>query len=274
MLRLIVTVALLLAVLYIIYTVLFFVLQRRVLFPRHFIPPSAGMEEAEGLTLIPLEMPFGTVEAWFLPPVGHAAGNPAPALILTHGNATLIDGWPPRVDALRRMGVGVLLVEYPGYGRSDGVPSQASISATLLKAYDWLVAQPGVDASRVVLFGRSVGGGAICTLAAQRPSAALVLLSTFTSVRDMTAGYRLPARLLRDPFDNLEVVQQYEQPLLILHGTHDEVIPYAHSLALHEAAPNSTHIPLDCGHNDCITDFDAFWQSLRPFFVEAGVLME
>lgn len=274
MLRLIITVGIVLAILYTMYALTFFAVQRRVLFPRHFIPPSAGMEKAEGLTLIPLEMPFGTVEAWFLPPMGNGAGTPAPALILTHGNATLIDGWPPRVDALRRMGIGVLLVEYPGYGRSAGVPTQATISATLLKAYDWLVAQPDIDAARIVLFGRSVGGGAICTLAAQRPSAALILLSTFTSVRDMTAGYRLPARLVRDPFDNRSVVQQYAQPLLILHGTQDEVVPYAHSLELHEASSTSTHIPLDCGHNDCITDFDAFWQSLRPFLVQVGVLME
>ena len=274
MLRPILSIFIFCIVLYALYALIFFAVQRRVLFPRHVLPPSSGMAAAEGLTLVPLEMPFGTVEAWFLPPVGHRAGNPAPALILTHGNATLIDGWPPRVDALRRMGMAVLLVEYPGYGRSAGAPSQATISATLLEAYDWLVAQSEIDSSRIVLFGRSVGGGAVCTLAAQRPSAALILLSTFTSVRDMTTVYRLPARLLRDPFDNRSVVQQYRQPLLILHGTRDEIVPYTHSLALHEAAPNSTHIALDCGHNDCITDFDAFWHSLRPFFVEAKILFE
>lgn len=257
--------------LYLLYTGYFFAMQRTILFPHHLITVPARPPQMAGMETLWLETEQGPVEAWYLPPLPEV-GRPAPLMIIGHGNGDLIDGWADEVTGLRELGVGVLLVEYPGYGRSAGTPSQASIRASYLLAYDTLVRDPRVDPARIVLFGHSVGGGAVAILAAERPSAALILLSSFTSVRALAAAQRLPGFAARDPFDNLAVVRGYPRPVLILHGTQDQVIPYAHGTALHAAAQQGELITLDCGHNGCIRDWDRFWQELVPFLVRAGVL--
>ena len=107
------------------YCALLFVMQRHMIFPRYMIP-APPPPDVETLRIEPwwLETSFGKVEAWYLPPA--ASGKPAPAVIFGHGNGELIDYWPDELGRFASMGVGLLLVEYPGYGRSDGAPSQVS----------------------------------------------------------------------------------------------------------------------------------------------------
>ena len=177
------------------------------------------------------------------------------------------EGWAEAFDEPRRWGVGCLLVEYPGYGRSGGSPSEASIAKAMTGAYDLATALPGVDPTRVVAYGRSLGGGAACDLARHRPVSALVLESTFTSVRSFLHS-RLLGFLLPDPFDNLSLVQSFAGPLLIMHGTRDTLIPVAQAEQLHRVAPRSELVLEPCGHNDCPRP----WPVLREFLVRAGVL--
>ena len=196
-------------------------------------------------------------------PGARDAGDPGPLLLYAHGNGELIDHWAGEFETPRAWGLSVLLVEYPGYGRSSGRPSQASVEAAMSAAYDWAVAQPGIDPRRVVAFGRSLGGGAACALARERPLAALVLESTFTSVRDLARGLGFPAFLVRDPFDNLAVVRRFAGPILLLHGERDTSIAPAHAEALHRAAPGSELHLLPCGHNDCRRPWPVVEEFLR-----------
>lgn len=260
-------------VLYAAYVAYFFIFQRSILFPRHLIfGADRPAPTVAGLEAFWLNTSQGEVEAWYLPPTTPGATGPAPLMMITHGNAERIDDWVAPVAGLRRMGVGVLLVEYPGYGRSQGLPSQASITESLVAAYDTIMSHPQVDPGAIVLFGRSVGGGAAAALAAERPSAALILFSSFTSVRALAASYGLPAFAVRDPFDVLNVVRSYPNPVLVLHGRYDRTIPYTHGAALHAAAANGELIAYECGHNDCIRNWESFWEELRPFLMRAGVL--
>lgn len=260
-------------VLYAIYVAYFFAVQRSILFPRHLIAGSdRPAPVVAGLDRFWLNTSRSKAEAWYLPPTTASATGPAPLMIITHGNAERIDDWVAPVASLRRMGVGVLLVEYPGYGRSQGFPSQPTITETLVAAYDRIIRHPQVDPNAIVLFGRSVGGGAAAALAMERPSAALILFSSFTSVRALAASYGLPGFAVRDPFDVLAVVRSYPNPVLVLHGRHDRTIPYSHGVALHAAAANGALISYECGHNDCIRDWESFWEELRPFLTRAGVL--
>jgi pimeloyl-ACP methyl ester carboxylesterase len=253
------------------YCVLLFVVQRQVLFPRYMIPtPPAPDLQARGIEPVWLETSFGKVEAWYLPP--QSTGKPSPAVIFGHGNGELIDYWPQELSRFAKMGVGLLLVEYPGYGRSAGSPSQESISETFIKAYDRLAARQDVDASRIVLFGRSLGGGAVCDLALKRPSAALILMSCFKSVSAFAVRYLAPAFLIRDPFDNLSAVRQYPGPVLVIHGRFDEVVPFSHGRELNAAARNAKLMVYEAGHNDCPPDWEVFWRDVQEFARANGIL--
>jgi fermentation-respiration switch protein FrsA (DUF1100 family) len=103
-------------------------------------------------------------------------------------------------------------------------------------------------AQRRVLFPAPFAAGGVKT---DDLGIALVLESTFTSVRAMAARLGLPGFLVRDPFDNRSVVSAFGGPVLLLHGAHDEVIDPAHAQQLHAAAPASELHLLPCGHNDC-----------------------
>ena len=184
---------------------------------------------------------------------------------MAHGDGELIDYWPNELGRFSSMGVALLLVEYPGYGRSVGTPSQESISETFTLAYDLLAARPEIDPSRIILLGRSLGGGAVCDLALKRPSAALILMSAFKSVSAFAVRYLAPSFLIRDPFDNVSAVRRYKGPVLVIHGNSDEVVPFSHGQALHAAAQNSRMIVYSAGHNDCPPDWSVFWRDLEEF---------
>lgn len=211
-----------------------------------------------------IEADGARIEAWFLPA---ASGGATPLVMYTHGNGELIDFWAEEFAPLRAAGLNVLLVEYPGYGRSSGSPSERNITATLLAAYDLMARDPRVDAARIVGYGRSLGGGAIAQLAAQRPMAALVLESTFTSLADIVRGFGIPDWLIVNRFDTRAALTQYARPVLLLHGTRDVNIPVAHAHGLQRALPGATLRLLDCGHNDCPRQ----WELLLGFLTQNGV---
>ncbi len=258
---------------YVGYCCFLFLIQRQILYPRYLIPtPSPSAQKLPGLEQIWLNTSFGKVESWLLPPATEHFSAPVPAVIFAHGNGELIDFWPDELKFFTRLGVALLLVEYPGYGRSAGKPSQESITEAFIAAYDALTARKDIDGSRIVLFGRSLGGGAVCALAAHRPSKALILMSTFTSVRSFAVRYLVPGFFVRDPFDNLALVKSYTGPILFLHGKYDSIIPFRHSVTLNKAAKNSKLIAYDAGHNDCPPDWGIFWQHMESFLREIEII--
>jgi uncharacterized protein len=240
-------------------------LQRKVLFPAPEIRPSAIRPRE--VTQVWLTPGGERVEAWYLPPADPPK-VPAAALIYFHGNAELIDFLPYDFNGIRRRGVAVLLVEFPGYGRSGGSPSQTSISATALAAYDWLSSQPLVDRHRLVAYGRSMGGAAAAILGAHRKPAAIVLESTFTSVRSFAHRFWVPEFAVLDPFDNVAAIKMYAGPLLVLHGKDDRLVPVDHAILLAQASRRSVLHLLACGHNDC----DRPWTLVEAFLEANGIV--
>lgn len=257
---------------YLAYCGLLFLVQRQMLFPRYLVATPSQDEDIPFVEKIWIETATGKIEAWFLPPDPVNGATPAPAVIFAHGNGELIDFWPHELKKFNGFGVGVLLVEYPGYGRSQGAPSQKNITEAFNRAYDVLIERQDVDPTKIILFGRSVGGGAVCALAAQRPSAALILMSAFISVRSFAKRYLAPAVLIRDPFDNLSVVRKYKGPTLVIHGKFDEVIPYSHGMTLYRASRNATMITYKSGHNDCPPNWKVFWQDIESFLHRYGII--
>jgi pimeloyl-ACP methyl ester carboxylesterase len=259
--------------LYTAYCGLLFFLQRQIMFPRYQIPqPVQDEQPIAGLEKFWLDTDSGKVEVWFIPPDNYQTATPAPAVIFGHGNGELIDFWPEELRKFSRLGVAVMMVEYPGYGRSAGNPSEQSISHTFVAAYDMLVSRKDVDPSRIIFLGRSLGGGAVCALARHKPSAALILMSTFTSAKSFAKKFLVPPFMVRDPFDNLTVVKNYPGPVLIIHGKHDTIIPFSHGKALHQAAQKGEMITYNAGHNDCPPDWDVFWKDVEGFLLENNII--
>jgi fermentation-respiration switch protein FrsA (DUF1100 family) len=239
--------------------------QRYITFPNP--PPTAFQPESRARAhgeQIWLDVDGDRVEAWFLPA---ATSAPAPLVIYAHGNGELIDMRAQEFDGLRAGGVHALLVEFPGYGRSQGSPSEASVTEALVAAYDWAARDPRVDARRIVGHGRSLGGGAIAQLAARRTLAALILESTFENLGEFIMGYGVPRVLLLNTFDTRAVLTHYAGPVLVLHGTQDRIFASRQAELLAKAARHATLHLSTCGHNDC----PRHWDLILGFLAQNGV---
>lgn len=229
------------------------------------VPPPA----LDGLTAAgyaPLDTPArGRPLFWFAPP--RASGDHV--VVFLHGNATTVVESADKIAPLRAAGLGVLLVEYPGFGHAAGAPAEPPIVAAALAGLDALSAR-GLRGDRIVLWGESLGTGVATQLACARRVAGVVLEAPFTSVatRAQEIHWWTPARwLVRDKFDNLARIGGIAAPLLIVHGEQDRVTPVAHGRRLLDAAaePKSGVFPPLAGHAD-LCDHGMIGEVLR--FVE------
>ncbi|MEE4243823.1 MAG: alpha/beta hydrolase, partial [Kangiellaceae bacterium] len=225
------------ATLVIIYWLIFYLFQRRWLYPLNKLPDAQGVAPSVAETHW-IDNGTGSSELWWLPAVQEETIAQKPSVIVAHGQLGLIDTWENRMLGLVELGYNVLLVEFPGYGRSTGKPSEKNFAATFAAAYDWLVDQPQVDPKQIIGLGRSMGGGVICQLSLLRSLTSIWLLSTFTSLRPFIAKRAIPKFIQTEFMDNLAVVAQTSVPILVLHGLADDVVPATHGRALAQAAPH------------------------------------
>ena len=131
----------------------------------------------------------------------------------------------------------MLLFDYRGYGGNSGRPSENGLAADARAAQAWLAAQPDVE--RVVYFGESLGAAVAIGLAVERPPAALVLRSPFTSLADVGAVHYpwLPVRrLLLDRYPSIERIGSLSAPLMVIAGDRDDIVPESLSKRLYDAA--------------------------------------
>jgi len=212
------------------------------------------------------------LHGWLVKP---QAALPAPLVIYFGGNAEEVSWMLDAVgDPVRgeTPGIAWLLVNYRGYGLSEGSPSEAALVADALVLFDFAAAQPAVDPQRIVAFGRSLGSGVAVPLAAQRAVRAVVLVAPFDSVVALAKRYYpyLPVDwMLKHRFDSIALAPALRQPLLCFIAERDEVIPPVHSERLFAAWGGAKRkVALaGAGHND--TDgADGFWPSLRGFLEE------
>ena len=220
-----------------------------------------------------------TLSAWVIPPVPATEESPLWVLFL-HGNAANISvplrqAW---IRPMRALGVGLVLVDYRGYGASDDGPlTEEGLYRDARATFDWLSTTRGIDPSHVVIFGHSLGSGVATHLAARVGAAGLVLEGAFTSIPDVGAGRYpwLPIRwLARERFASLDRADSIAMPKLLLHAEDDGAIPFAMGQQLFAAlqAPKS-FATLTGGHDRAFaTDSATYFGALREWLATLRVI--
>ncbi len=245
-------------------------LERSLLYPARYRPAPARVVMADGDRELAIEHEQGKTYAHFYPGRGVTAESPGPVVVYSHGNGELIEDYAGGFRPYHDMGVSVLLVEYRGCGNSDGKPTKTRIDADHVAFHDLAAALPEIDAARIVYHGRSMGGGILASLAQQRPPAALILESSYSSIKDYAARLLVPGFIVKDNFDVTATLEQYDGPLLICHSERDEVVPHAMSMKNLTARPDATVLSYDLGHNDPMPA--EFYEAVEGFFREHGIL--
>lgn len=240
-------------VLYFCYGATLYLLQDRLLFPGTVWKAKETLPNVPGIRLVDLRFEGGSSVAFVVPPAEGTGVKPGGALIVAHGNGEIADFLPEGFVWWRNLGVTLLFVEYPGSGRAPGKPSEESIRATMSAAFDWLAAQPSIDKKRIAAHGISLGGGAVGLLMRDRPLAGAMLHATFTSLKAFPKQYGLPAFLLKNEMNTIEVVRNTKIPVHVIHGKHDTIINAEHGIALAAAAKMEEFVLWDCGHG-CFHD--------------------
>jgi fermentation-respiration switch protein FrsA (DUF1100 family) len=162
-------------------------------------------------------------------------------ILFLHGQEGNLTTYAERVFGLSELGVSVFLIDYRGYGKSEGRPSEGGLYLDARAAYRWLTNERRVRAERIVLYGLSLGGAAACDLVAQAPSVGgLILEATFTNARDLSRAVApwFPRWFLRLSLDTRAKIRAVTVPKLIIHSRKDRFIPFSMGEILYRVAPD------------------------------------
>ena len=219
-------------------------------FPEGFPPPDLYGRQVEEVWLTTLDKV--KLNAWYLP-------NPTSEKVLLwfHGNAENIGYGLEHVVFYSRLGVNVLAVDYRGYGKSEGSPDEAGVYRDADAAYDYLIQVRHIQPKNIIVYGHSLGGAVAIDLASRRECGGLIVQSSFTSVKEMARRtFRIPLLeyIPKSQFNSLAKIQRVRAPVLIVHGTRDETVPFCMGQRLFDAAPEpkSFFAVEGAGHNDVI----------------------
>jgi len=186
--------------------------------------------------------PFEKIHGWYIPATGGSfqyPGGGKPVVLFFHGNGGNIAHRLPTIQYFDELGADLFLIDYRGYGSSDGRPTEENMYADAGAAYRWLVEQKGKRADQIVIFGRSLGGAVAIDLATRVECAGLIVESSFSSAVDMgkTMFPYFPVGLLmRYKFDSIGKISRVSCPVLVTHSREDEIVPFWMGEALYTEA--------------------------------------
>jgi uncharacterized protein len=229
--------------------------------------PSAHGTPYEDLTLQTSD--GERLNAWWVP-----VESPRGAVLLLHGNAGNISHRIDYALMFRRLGYSTLLLDYRGYGRSTGSPTEQGTYLDAESAWRWLTITQRLRERDIVVFGESLGGGVASWLAARHQVRALILASTFTSAVNLGSELYpfLPVRLVsRFRYDTLARLGNVRAPVLVVHSRGDEIIPFSHGRRLFEAAREpKTMLELAGGHNQGLVFAREEWVKALAAFLQTA----
>ena len=224
-------------------------------------PTNVGMDYQD----VSIETTDGvTLHGWFI------TGRSSQVLLFFHGNAGNISHRLDSIRLFQDLGLSVLIIDYRGYGQSEGRTTERGIYRDADAAWRYLIEDRGIVASDIVIFGRSLGASVASRLAAQQQPLALIVESSFTSVPDIAQHLYpwLPARWLsRLSHATRNYVRDVRCPVLVVHSRDDEIIPFHHGEAIFASANEPrTLLAIRGTHNDAfLRDERAYIGGLRTF---------
>ncbi len=271
MLATVLRILILLGIAYVVIVALAWIFQDRLAFPAPGSPPTsptdAGIPDGEAVTLTTSD--GVALRGWYLPPSPPPPG-PAPAVIWFYGNMETLHDLGGTIRWLRPPGMGLLVIDYRGYGQSDGGATEPGLYLDAEAAWDFLAQHSDIDTTRIGVYGRSLGSAVGLYLAAERPVRAVALDSPFSSGREMAIEhYRfVPRPLLRLQLDNVGRARALTVPLLVFHGSEDIIAPIAMGEAVAEAGHAEEFVRIDgAGHNDTyLLGGDGYRDRLHAFW--------
>lgn len=178
-----------------------------------------------------------------------AQGGNAPVILYSHGNGEDLGHLIPFLEETSEKGFEVLAYDYPGYGLSEGTPSEAGCYEAIEASYRYLIDELKIEPTRIVVWGRSLGSGPSCYLASRETVGGLILETPFLSAfRTVTEIPVLPW----DRFRNTERLASISCPSLVVHGEMDEVVPFRHGKKLYQGLPDpKSFVAIEnASHND------------------------
>jgi hypothetical protein len=200
-----------------------------------------------------------------------------PVILHLHGNAGNISHRLDLVQPFLSRGLSVLLVDYRGFGRSSGSPSERGLYTDGLAAWAYLVEKENIAPERIVLHGHSIGAAVAIEVALQRPVRGVVIESPFTSTKDMARTmplFALFSPLFPAHYNNLEKIHRVNAPKLIIHGDRDEIVPFAMGQKLFQTAaePKLFYPVKGAGHNDVfVVGGERYFEMLAEFARSAKI---
>lgn len=255
---------------------LYFQQQRLMFFPMHKLEHTPSLYQLNYQDVwIPVSKSGGQsdrIRGWWIP----AEKPDAPVMLYFHHNAINIGANVSQGLQFHKLGYSIFLFDYRGFGQSEGAFSTEShLYEDAQAAWNYLTQERKLSPNRIVIYGHSVGGAIAIDLAAKHPeAAALIVQSSFTSMRDMTKRFGvywfLPIELvLRQRFESLEKMKSIKMPVLIMTGTEDIQIPVEMGERLYAAAPGSKQLIIiqGGGHDNHLSE--PYKQRVKQFIDQA-----
>ena len=233
--------------------VMLWTLQRQLIYLPDPAPVPAAADVIAGARDVTLHTADGLeLGAWFVPAAGPV--DVEMAVLVAPGNGGNRAGRAELAEALSRRGLGVLLMDYRGYGGNPGSPSEDGLAADADAALE-VLEELGYPPQRTLYFGESLGAAVVAALQTRQPPAGMVLRSPFTELADVGAHHYpwLPVRaLLRDRFPVVDNLAASDVPVTVIYGDRDSVVPSMLSARVADRAPSLAErvVLADADHND------------------------
>ena len=206
-----------------------------------------------------------TLTGWYLP-----APATEKTLLFFHGNGGNISHRGDSLYIFHKLNINTFIIDYPGYGESEGSPSEKGLYQAADAAWQYLVRDKNIKPKNIIIFGRSLGGVAAADLASRVNAGGLILESTFSSARDI-ANMAFPLLshfiYMRYSFATLDKISKIKVPVLVIHSPDDEVIPYELGVKNYKNIKTKKYfLPISGGHNDgFMQNLSTYIPALREF---------